>query len=70
MKPRPLTFRLTLPDGKVVTCWRKDAEAIRRDVALTGNVMLVRPDGSGVYERIDPGSVEAANLTPGARHVT
>lgn len=67
---RPLTFRFTLPDGRVVTCWTRDRQSIREDVARYGSVMLVRPDDSGVYERVDPLSVEAANLTPGARHVT
>ena len=64
------TFNLTLPDGRRVTCWRKDAQAIWADVALTGNVFLRRPDGSEVYERVAPESLEAAALTPQARHVT
>ena len=63
------TFRLTLPDGKVVTCWRREAEAIRLDVAMTGNVFL-RQAGGEVYERVDPASVEAIEmLRTGARQV-
>ena len=65
------TFILTLPDGKTkVRCWKKDAEAIREDVATTGNVFLMRPEGSEVYERVDPRSMEAVALAPQARHVS
>jgi hypothetical protein len=49
---KPDTFLLTLPDGQRVRCWRKDAQALRVDVALTGNVFLRRSPGSEVYERV------------------
>lgn len=65
----PDTFLLTLPDGRKVTCWRRDAAAIRRDVETTGNVFLSRPDGGEVYDRIDPRSLESAALTPGAERI-
>jgi hypothetical protein len=70
MRPRrPDTFMLTLPDGRKVRCWRRDAQAIREDVALTGNVILVQAPGSEVYDRVAPGSLEAAALAPHARRV-
>lgn len=61
---------LTLPDGKRVRCWRRDAAKIREDVARTGNVMLRRPEGSEVYDRVDPLSDEALEVVQQARHVT
>ena len=67
VKPPRARSPLTLPDGRRVTCWRKDAHAIYADVALTGNVFLNRPLGSEVYERVDPVSVEAVELMPQAR---
>lgn len=63
------TFQLTLPDGKRVTCWRKDALLIRQDVALTGNVILNREPGAEVYERIDPSSPDAALYVRAGRRV-
>lgn len=71
MKPlRPDTFVLTLPDGKPVRCWRREAAAIRRDVFLTGNVFLRQDPATEVYERVDPNSVEAVDHVAVARHVT
>lgn len=68
---RPDTHELTLPDGKKATVWRKDVEAIRRDVLLTGNVVLYRPEGSEVYEYVAWDSAEAKMIrkTGSFRHV-
>jgi hypothetical protein len=63
------TFELTLPDGKKVLCWKKDAARIRHDVRTTGTVRLVRPQGAEVYEYLAPGSVEAKLFAPSARRV-
>jgi ribosomal protein S4E len=60
---RPETFELTLPDGKKVKCWRKEADAIRRDVYATGDVFLIRNPETDVYERVPP---EQAKLIPDA----
>lgn len=69
MSVRPNTFVLTLPNGEKVTCWQRDAEAIRRDVLLTGNVILIKDPLSEVYERVAPDSVEAPKLREHGRHV-
>lgn len=70
MKVRRDTFMLTLPNGKKVRCWRRDAAAIREDVARFGNVMLVKDDGEDVYKRVDPFSIDAFALEPHARRVS
>ena len=65
------TFLLTLPNGQHVRCWKKDALAIRADVAKTGDVLLVKPDGSDVYDRIAPDSTDAhlLHLDPNLRRL-
>lgn len=69
MKPlRPDTVLIPLPSGQRVRVWRKDLPALRSDILVHGNLFLRRPQGSEVYERIDPASIEAAEMTPGARH--
>lgn len=63
------TQLLTLPDGRVVRIWRREAQLIKADVAATGSVMLVRSVGTDVYERVAPASLEARSLEPFARRV-
>lgn len=50
---------LELPNGQHVRCWKREGEAIRRDVMLTGNVYLVKDPATEVYNRVAPDSVEA-----------
>lgn len=70
MRPlRPDTFLLTLPDGKKVVCWQREAEAIRADVHATGSVILIKDPASEVYERVAPDSAEAPVLREHGRHV-
>jgi hypothetical protein len=70
MKPlRPDTFMLTLPNGEKVRCWRREADAIRADVARTGSVILVRDPATEVYDRIAPHSAEAPVARASGRHV-
>jgi hypothetical protein len=64
------TFLLTLPDGKRVRCWKKDAADIRRDVTMRGTVYLIRDPETEVYDRVAPDSVEATFMEDGgARRV-
>lgn len=69
MKAAPDTFLLTLPDGKRVRCWRREARAIRADVSATGSVILVKDPATEVYERVAPDSVEAPVLREHGRQV-
>jgi hypothetical protein len=66
---RPDTVLMPLPNGQKVRVWRKDIPKYRHDILVHGNVFLRRPKGAEVYERVDPESIEAAELTPGARRV-
>lgn len=69
MSSGPDTFLLTLPNGDTAVCWTREAEAIRRDVYLTGTVILVKDPAADVYERVAPDSVEAPVLREHGRRV-
>lgn len=56
-----------LPDGRKVLVWAADVDALRADVALTGNAVLFREPGAEVYERIAP--EDAHVVEPLARRI-